>query len=729
MIVKIWPIKADYASDPQKVGGVEGLKNALEYICDESKVIVKHEDLGDMDVMKSKTSEEQINELDGSTSRVINYMSNAEKIEGKYISGYLCNPENAVELFDWARDSVLAKANREQEKENGAVAYHIVQSFSEGVDISDEEVHQCGIELCQKLGVHQAVITSHVHPEVDEKGQEVSGKCKHNHILINAYIHPDKWDPKHPERIKYNDCKETYAQLRQWNDEIAIEHGLPIIRSPDKHRTYSWFETKEANRGLSWKERMRLDIDAAKKLASNWEEFVAIMEKSGYKIRDGKHPSFTSPDGEHTARGKTLGKQYTKEALELFWSIRNNSKNAVDQAMDENTPPPLFDFVHESPGDYFAVIPIGEESEDRQGSYPLPFDKIVTDRETMETYFDPNGTYSITDTSNTVVTTVSGEEILNTFDWLHHKEKFMGEKEFEGESEYEATRGKKRYYTCYVFVNSKTKRPYRTSLYDANGRRRSTLELLFLLAIIVLKKEDGLWNDNPVEAKDVTVDNILRAPTSWKIQNMYDAIETSRTEGIETIAELNRRLNAVGADLSRAKSGLKKVTRAKEKMETLYRAVQEYNKTKDLAQRLLDLPDGPEKEDLQRQHKEVIQRYKEAKAVMYRFSVTEDHQVEDFLNRYSKIQEDIKELRSRKEAHSESYTMLRKLHYQAQLAANAQYCYGPNYTYDRVYDQIELQQRMAQTESEKQRLDDQIEQSRQAESSGVQHDKEQDMKK
>ena len=221
MIVKIWPIKADYANDSTKVGGVKGLKipflvkvksprglkNALNYITDDKKVIVRQDDLHEISLLQDTIEDE--NELisNNGTVRVINYMANKDKIESKYISGYLCDPENVISDFDMAKTLALAMAGEDRPKETGAIAFHIVQSFPKGLEISNEEVHQCGIELCEKINAHQAIICSHVHPEIDEKDGKIHGECKHNDSLINAYIHPDKLDPGKPKVLKYNDYK------------------------------------------------------------------------------------------------------------------------------------------------------------------------------------------------------------------------------------------------------------------------------------------------------------------------------------------------------------------------------------------------------------------------------------------------------------------------------------------------------------------------------------------
>ena len=704
LIIKIWPIKADYANVPNKVGGVEGLKNALEYISNENKVIVKQDNLHDIPVMKEEKYDENDDFIKNNTVRVIEYMSNTDKVKGKYISGYLCDPENAVSEFDIARILTLAKTNTEREKETGAVAYHIVQSFPKDLDISDEEVHQCGIELCKKLNAHQAVICSHVHPEIDENNGEIHGACKHNHILINAYIHPEKLDSEHPNRLKYNDCKESYAQLREWNDEIAIEHGLPIIRNPDDERTYSWIESEAVNKGLSWKERIRMDIELARRISTNWSEFVSVMEKNGYKIRDTAHITYTAPDGKHKARGETLGMQYTKENLMLYWSMREYTKKAVEESLKDNSRSPLSNLMKNADDVLYAGIPIGKQGQENRKIHYLPLGKENKDRSVLETYFNLDELYDIFDKDYKAIADATGAEIISYIEDLQYSERDKTKSTSEREQEYNEAQNKKKYYTYVLYINSRTKKPYRTSLYDQNGRRRSSLELLFLLAIIVLKKEDGLWKPSKIPPK--YKNDVIYAPTNWKIQNMIDAMYTAQSEGIENMGQLERRLQDAGAAYSRAKSALGKTVRAKEKMDTLNQAVSEYRLTDELVKRINAMPDGKEKTALQEKYKDIITRYKNAKTVMYHYQVTEENQIVDFENRYIKIQEDIKTLEEKLDETKEEYRKLKKLSYNASLAENAQYCYGPNYTYEHTHKQKNNEKQSDNQEKENINLDE-----------------------
>lgn len=688
---------ADYAGDKSKVGGIEGMKNALEYITDAEKVITKESDVGTMEVVDPINLELGPETAgDGNANRVLNYMSNTDKIKGKYISGYLCDPDIAISEFNTCREITLKRLNRPVSKETGAVAFHMVQSFPEGLSITDEEVHQCGIELCEKINAHQAVVCSHVHPVIDEEGEE-HGKSKHNHILFNAYIHPTKLDPKRPDVAKYNDCKETYAQLRVWNDEIAINHGLPIIRNPDDDRVYSWKEKDEANKGRSWKQRVRLDIEDARRATTSWEEFVKELESTGYKIKDGTSTvTYITPDG-NKVRGKTLGRQYDKANLNRYWEFRNITLKESDLEVENNATPPLLDTVLTYSGKLNAAVPIGMKSLGPRNYLYLPLEFIKQSNDILSTYFNENELYDICDEKNRNVCSATGKEIIECMETLRegrqHVQHGRENPELDQEDAWRRAaerREKERYYTYVVFVNSRSKKPYRASLYDEYGHRRSTLELMLLLAVTVLRKEVGLWDVDEVPTGKEN--DPIYAPRAWKLQSMIDSIYTARDEGIETPAELKRRLNEAGAAFSRAKSALKKTTVSKGKMEALNEAVKEYRRTEKLAQEILAMPEGPEKEKLMSEYKDVIDRYMAAKAVLYQYQVTTEDQIVDFEQRYKKISADIKDLESRLDETKEDYRRLKKLSYNVELAQNAQYCYGPKYTYEELYHQENIRE-------------------------------------
>ena len=170
-------------------------------------------------------------------NRVPIYIQN-ENRNGGYISGYLCEPTTVEMAFRQTKDINLMRVGKTLEEDDGHYFYHIIQSFPEGLDISDDEVHQCGVELAERLALYQAIIASHFHPTIDAKNN-VRCKCKHNHIIINSHIYHKFVNLNNPYKMKYNNCTRTYKELQHINDQIAIEHGLPVIMNPDNDHSHT----------------------------------------------------------------------------------------------------------------------------------------------------------------------------------------------------------------------------------------------------------------------------------------------------------------------------------------------------------------------------------------------------------------------------------------------------------------------------------------------------------
>ena len=49
--------------------------------------------------------------------------------------------------------------------------------------------------------------------------------------------------------------------------------------------------------------------------AQDWDEFLALMAKLKYEIKQGKHISFRADGQERFSRAKTLGENYTEERI------------------------------------------------------------------------------------------------------------------------------------------------------------------------------------------------------------------------------------------------------------------------------------------------------------------------------------------------------------------------------------------------------------------------------
>lgn len=678
-------------------GKTPSVQPTIDYVCDEKKTAkafdeIKAEFENTPELKEDMTLEEYYLSCEDNINRALNYIANEDKIGG-YISGYLCDPELAEEQFRQTKEINLARVGKELKDDTGNYFYHIIQSFPEGIEISDDEVHQCGVELVERLGLYQAVVTSHIHPAIDEEG-EVHGKCKHNHIIINSHIYHEFVDEKNPQKMKYNNCKETYAQLQLINDQIAIEHGLPIIMNQDKDRTYSWFENEEVNKGKSWKERVRIDINNAMKVSSDFETFTEAILAAGYKFRigqsktHGEYITYTSPDGAHKVRDYILGKGYTKSELEAYWDIKKNinqdllnnrdgGENRIENLLTNYNEPLYIKF--EKRLSHKRKEKRKERNLNIKNTYTNYF-PLDTQHRTISkaelTYFEPINTYEIVNDKHQVIAEVAGDEILEYFNLLYERKRTQEKEEAERKKEQQ----KNEYYSNRGFIRSATQSPYKIRLWDNNGRKRSTVELIIILAIVTIHNENGKWEPTtqsvqPQELKS----HPIYAKRDWKIQNMIDTIKVAREENIQDHSDLEIRLLEVGKATSKSKAELRRLTTAKNKMEVLYDAIETFNEVRKICEQISALPADAKKSQLQEKHASEIADYKSSKAVMYRFNVTSDEQIKDFLERYNIIQNKLLLVEEQVENNKEEYRRLSKLKYNLELAQNKQYCYGPDY--------------------------------------------------
>lgn len=678
-------------------GKTKTIQAAVDYVCDKEKIAKDFNEFRSeceaSPALNDNMSFEEFNisNVDG-INRALNYIANEDKIGG-FISGYLCTPETCEEEFRETKRKNLSRIGKRLEDDQGNYFYHIIQSFPESLEISDEEVHRCGVELVERLGLYQAVVASHIHPAIDEDG-EVHGRCKHNHIIINSHIYHEFVDKNEPYKIKYNNCKETYAQLQLINDQIAVEHGLPIIDKPDLGKTYSWFESKENNEGKSWKARVKLDIANAMQSSEDLDSFIKSMEAIGYQMRignsssHGSYISYTCPEQEHVVRDYILGKGYTKQELETFWSVRkaineglednrSTEENKVEQLL-ESTTEPLFIKYKLKISDR-RQGELREKNINYRRNYtnylPLTSPKIYSEAELS--YIDPEKKYEIQNQQRHTITEVSGAEILDYYNRIRERQALEQQEEIKARTK---TRSRN-FYSDSSFYSSTSRRPYRIGLYDRNGRKRSLIELIIILAVVALEKECGKWDPKktPEMEKQEYRRNPIYAKKDWKIQNMVDTIRIAREENVQTPEEVEEKLNQVGKDLSKSRADIRRLTAAKNRMETLLQSIEGYRGVKDICEKIQAMPDGTEKTKLQQKHAEDIDEYKRHKATMYRHKVTSEEDIQDFMERYDEILNNIRRAEEQATKFSGEYTRLRKLKYNLQLAQNKQYCYGAEY--------------------------------------------------
>ena len=232
-----------------------------------------------------------------SASRAINY---AEK-RAEEKSGLNCDVDYAKSSFKQTRALYG--------KENGVQAHTIIQSFKPG-EVTPGQCNQLGLELAEKIAPnHQVAIYTHTDKE-----------HVHNHIVINSI---DLETGR-----KYQSNKEQRDFVKQANDDICREHGLSVPERDTAKLRYTQAEKSLIEKDqYSWKDDLREKIENAKDHTSDFKSFSEHLEKSGieFKVR-GKNVSYKPENVNKWVRGKTLGEDYDKGALEYEFERREREE-------------------------------------------------------------------------------------------------------------------------------------------------------------------------------------------------------------------------------------------------------------------------------------------------------------------------------------------------------------------------------------------------------------------
>lgn len=674
-IIKIIPIKQS-----------RGIQDCKDYISDEEKVIsVKKSASDPLSIRNSAemdSDEEEIAITSMDFHTVLAYMKNDEKthrtdeISKKYISGYMCNPETAVQEFLNAKEQNLFRQGKTLNEETGNWAYHLIQSFPENLDISDDEIHQCGRELCEKLGLYQAVICSHIHPVINEEG-EVSGRCKHNHILINSHMHPDKLDPEKPNVFKYNNCRETYVELQKWNDEISLDHGLPIIRNPDLDRRYSWFKSQKENEDASWTKQVAVDIKNTMRFCSNWEEFKKQMTEQGYFIREaGKTITYYTPEHTEThkqqIREKRLGREYTKAEMERYWSAMGKLRTETRKTQSNDSKANLIKYlIKQYDTNLFAEVKT-KSKRTYTLDIPLKNPRRQVSEQILKTYFEEDKTYNLCTSDHIPIAQVTGRDIFEYYEQLRREREKQKKKE-------EKQPDRQEYYYEKTKINYQTQRPYKIRLWDENGRRRSNIELICILAMVVIKKEHPYASPQPTFRYQGDDGQLMYAKTDWKLQNMYNTIAMANEMKVEDSQDVKKKLDRAGKEVARKRKQIKLLNEQLNQMDLIEENIAIMESVREVCQQIYDMPDGEEKEAAIENHAAELDQYTASKRYLHMKGINTEADITDFRTRYASMMEHVKEVESDLQSINEEYRKLKRIDYNLALTQNDYYCYGPNH--------------------------------------------------
>ena len=232
----------------------------------------------------------KIKPIKSTLSKALDYIENPDKTDGKMlVSSFGCSYETADIEFGYTLSQALDKGSN--------LAFHLIQSFAPG-EVDYEKAHEIGKQLADAVtkGQHEYVVTTHI-----DKGHI------HNHVIFCAVNFVD--------HHKYNSNKRSYYGIRNMSDKLCRENGLSVVVPGKGSKGKSYAEYQAEKTGTSWKGKLKTTVDALIPQVSSFEELLTRLQAAGYEIKPGKYVSCRAPGQERFTRLKTLGADYTEEAV------------------------------------------------------------------------------------------------------------------------------------------------------------------------------------------------------------------------------------------------------------------------------------------------------------------------------------------------------------------------------------------------------------------------------
>ena len=232
----------------------------------------------------------KIKPIKSTLSKALDYIQNPDKTDGKMlVSSFGCSYETADIEFEYTLSQARQKGNN--------LAFHLIQSFEPG-EVDCEKAHAIGKQLADAAtkGQHEYVLTTHI-----DKGHI------HNHIIFCAVNFVDYH--------KYNSNKRSYYGIRNMSDKLCRENGLSVVVPGKGSKGKSYAEYQAEKVGTSWKGKLKIAVDTLIPQVASFEELLQRLQAAGYEIKPGKYISCRAPGQERFTRLKTLGADYTEEAI------------------------------------------------------------------------------------------------------------------------------------------------------------------------------------------------------------------------------------------------------------------------------------------------------------------------------------------------------------------------------------------------------------------------------
>ena len=227
-------------------------------------------------------------------NKSLDYIVNPKKTDEKILVS-----ANKCAINSKLTYKIMQSTKENYKKTGGVLGIHFTQSFKPG-EIKDYKIaHEIGQKWADKfLKGYEYILATHV-----DKNHV------HNHIVINSV--------SYETGKKYLKNDKELKNIRDLSDEVLREYGLSIIEPKKENRNKSHKEWQSIKDNISWKDKIKIDINQTIEEVKDYKEFIEKMQEKDYELKYGnvKYNSFKHKEMGRATRGKTIGDDYTEEAI------------------------------------------------------------------------------------------------------------------------------------------------------------------------------------------------------------------------------------------------------------------------------------------------------------------------------------------------------------------------------------------------------------------------------
>ncbi len=262
----------------------------------------------------------------GHLKNAIKYIQRDDKTNFKlYCDGInvSTNPHLAFEQFSTIQKIYEKDTYNEKEKEK-IIAHHFTQNFHKDENITPELAMKIASETVKKhFGEgYQILLATHVDRDFI-----------HTHIIVNSISTAGE---------KYHAKGETLSAFRKTSDEVCKSYGLSTLdfsKHKRRKRTLTYNRWRDKQKGISWKDRIKTDIDKSIIKSGNMEELFQKLDKLNYECKFFKNAKGEKYFGirdkkfkkSYFANTKNFGAGYEIKDIEE----KLNNKNLIELPNDE----------------------------------------------------------------------------------------------------------------------------------------------------------------------------------------------------------------------------------------------------------------------------------------------------------------------------------------------------------------------------------------------------------